>query len=172
VKAVSNQRAVEVEGLVRRHQGSVRGFLPFLGCPASEVDDLVQDAFLSVLRAGFEQRSEAATSAYLRRVARNLFLKSLRLARQRPPVVDLDGAERAWVAFEGDDRGESYLNALRACLEAVDARAREVLQLRYRGELPRAAIAGRLGLSESGVKSVLVRTRRRLRACVERRLAR
>ena len=172
MKAVSNQRAALVEQLVRRHQDSVRGFLLFLGCPTSHVDDLVQDAFLSVLSARFEERSEAATTAYLRRVARNLFLKVLRKERSQPVLAELEGAEAAWDEFEADDSGESYMAALRQCLASVDERAREVLGLRYRSNLRRAAIAGRLGLSESGVKSILVRTRKRLRACVERRLER
>jgi RNA polymerase sigma-70 factor (ECF subfamily) len=172
VKAVSNQRAALVEALVRRHQDSVRGFLLFLGCPPSRVDDLVQDAFLSVLSAQFEERSDAATAAYLRKVARNLFLKWLRKERRQPVVVDLEGAETAFEEFEGDDGGDSYVAALRQCLVGMDERAREVLGLRYRSNLRRTAIAGRLGLSESGVKSILVRTRKRLRACVERRLGR
>ncbi len=48
-------------------------------------------------------------------------------------------------------------------------RAAEVLRLRYGESQRRAAIAGRLGLTESGVKSILVRTRAKLRDCVERR---
>ncbi len=157
---------------MRQHQDSVRGFLLFVGCSPSRVDDLVQDTFLSLLCARFEDRGRAATAAYLRKVARNLFLKSLRKERRRPVIVDLDGAESAWTDFEADDQGESYMGALRQCLTKVDERGREVLGLRYSANLRRAAIAERLGLSESGVKSVLVRTRKRLRACIERRLGR
>jgi RNA polymerase sigma-70 factor (ECF subfamily) len=172
VKAVSTQRARLVEELVHRHQDAVRGFLRYLGCPASLVDDLTQDAFLSFLSARFEDRGEAATAAYLRKIARNLFLKSLRKEGRAPQLEDLDGAERAWVRFEGDDGGDSYLDALRLCLDSVEGRAREVIVMRYRSNLRREAIAGRLEISESGVKSILVRTRKRLRECVERRLER
>lgn len=172
MKAVSTQRARLVEELVHRHQDSVRGFLRYLGCPTSQVDDLTQDAFLSFLSARFEDRGEAATAAYLRRIARNLFLKTLRREGRGPQIEDLDGAERAWVHFEDDDGGDSYLDALRRCLGSVEGVARDVIVMRYRSNLRREAIAGRLGLSASGVKSILVRTRRRLRECVERRLER
>ncbi len=172
MKTASHQRIRLVEQLVRRHQASVRGFLGYLGCPRSLVDDLVQDTFLSVLSSGFEDRGEAATAAFLRTVARNLFLKTVRRERLRPALVDLAGAERAWVEFQGEDQGSSYLSALRECLRSVGGRAREVLQLRYEASLRQAAIAGRMGLTESGVKSILVRTRRRLRSCIERRLER
>ena len=172
MKAQSRLATARVEQLVRQHQDSVRGFLLFLGCAPARVDDLVQDAFLSVLTSGFEDRGDAQAGAYLRKVARNLFLKGLRNEERRPRLVDLDEAERAWMRFEGDDGGDSYLRALRRCLEHLDGRPREVVDLRYRENLRRGVIARRLGLSESGVKSILVRTRERLRDCVERHLPR
>ena len=171
VKTLPTDEVQRLERLVRRHQASVRGFLLFLGCPSSMVDDLVQDAFLAVFDARFEERSEAATGAYLRTVARNLFLKAMRRERLHAAAIEYEGAERTWVEFEADDEGDGYLAALRQCLESVQGRAREVLGLRYRSNLVRTAIAGRLGMSESGVKSVLVRTRKRLRECIERKLA-
>ena len=172
MKAPSLLTAARLEELVHRHQRSVRGFLLFLGCPPSAVDDLVQEVFLAVFAAGFEDRGDARAGAYLRQVARNLFLKSLRGAERRPRMLGLEEAERAWVRYEADDGGERYLAALRRCLEKVEGRPLEVLTLRYRANLARAAIAERLGLSESGVKSILVRTRERLRDCVERSLER
>ena len=162
--------AARVEQLVRAHQDSVRGFLLFLGCHRSKVDDLVQDAFLSVLSAGFEDRGDERAGAFLRKVARNLFLKSLRDESRRPQVLAAEEAELTWTRFEAEDDGSGYLTALQRCMEGLGARPQEVLALRYRESLRRAAIAERLGMSESGVKSILVRTRARLRDCVERRL--
>jgi RNA polymerase sigma factor (sigma-70 family) len=168
---MSRPRVHVVEDLVARHQASVRGFLVYLGCPASQVDDLVQDVFLSVLSAKFEDRGHASTAAFLRTVARNLFLKAMRRDGRRPVLGDPALVEEAWVEFESDDQGQSYVAALRECLRAVRGRAQEVLDLRYHAGLRRAAIADRLGLSEAGVKSILVRTRKMLRGCIERRLA-
>jgi RNA polymerase sigma-70 factor (ECF subfamily) len=171
VKALPTAKTQAIEELVHRHQGALRGFLLFMGCPPRLLDDLLQDVFLSFLSADFDYRSDAATAAYLRSIARNLFLKALRRERRGPPVLDLDAAERAWVEFQGDDQGSRYVAALRECLRAVSQKAKEVLRLRYESALAREAIGARLGLSESGVKSILVRTRQRLRLCVERRLA-
>lgn len=170
MKAITKPSSRVVEELVRRHQATVRGFLVFLDCPRAMLDDLVQDVFLSVLGSGFEQRGPAASAAFLRTVARNLFLKAMRRARKEPPIADLAGAEAAWLDFEREDGGESYLEALRDCLRRLKGRASEILRLRYEVSMQRAAIAGRLGMTESGVKSVLVRTRRKLRGCVERSL--
>jgi RNA polymerase sigma-70 factor (ECF subfamily) len=163
--------AQALEELVREHQGALRGYLAFLGCPRAQVDDLVQDVFLSVLAAGFEDRGPASTAAYLRVVARHLYLKVLRRERRAPSLEELEAAEHAWARYERDDGGEGYQDALRACLERIEGRAREVLRLRYEGGLAQAEIGERVGLAESGVHAILVRAKKRLRACIERRLA-
>jgi len=162
-----------VEQLVRRHQASVRGYLLYLGCPVRLVDDLVQDAFLSVLGSDFEDRGDASTAAFLRTVARNLLLKTLRRERRHQPVADFaasEHAEQVWVEFEEGDGGDDYLGALRECLQGITGRVRSVLGLRYHSNLRRTAIAGKLGMSENGVKSILARARKQLRGCIERRL--
>lgn len=158
-----------VERLVRAHQGELRGFLRYLGCPASEVDDLLQEVFLTFLSAGFEERDARSTARFLRSIARHLFLKSLRRRESRPRLEDLEAAESVWVRFHEDGGGAPYLDALRRCLDVLQGRAREALELRYTGGLGRGAIAARLDLTESGVHSILVRARKRLRECVARR---
>ena len=142
-----------------------------MGCPRDRVDDLLQDVFLSFLSARFEDRGEASTRAFLRRIARNLFLKMMQ--RERRQIVQLDPvlAESAWAEFERDDGGAEHLAALRKCLGGIGDRATEVLRLRYEEGVRLTIVATRLGLTESGVKSILVRTKRKLRACLDRRLA-
>jgi RNA polymerase sigma-70 factor, ECF subfamily len=169
--AIPTLDAHRIEQLVRKHQSHLRGFLTYLGCPRPMLDDLIQETFLSVLSSRFEERGEHSTAAFLRTVARNLFLKAMRRERRQPRSMDLAGVEKAWVEFQGEDRGNSYLTALRDCLRRVGGRPAKVLEMRYRGNMRRAAIASHLGLSESGIKSILVRTRRKLRECVERKRA-
>jgi len=135
------------------------------------VDDLLQDVFLSFLSARFEHRSEASTAAFLRKVARHLLFKAKQRERSQPLILEALGAEEAWVEFDAEDGGSRYLTTLRECLAALKGKAAETLALRYQANLGQAEIANRLGLSLSGVKSILVRSRRRLRECVERRLA-
>jgi RNA polymerase sigma-70 factor (ECF subfamily) len=148
----------------------VRSFLVFLGCPKSLLDDLVQDVFLSLLSARFEDRGPRATAAFLRQVAHHLFLKTMRRERRNVSLPEPEAAEAAWVSFEGDDNGQGYLTALRECLGRLTGRAREVLRLRYERSVNRTAIAEQLELSEAGVKSILVRARKRLKSCIESRV--
>ncbi|MBI5361587.1 MAG: sigma-70 family RNA polymerase sigma factor [Planctomycetes bacterium] len=168
---VSTPNKELVEELVRRHQDGVRGFLLYQGAPPHLVDDLVQETFLAFLAARFDERSETATSAFLRTIARHLFLKTMERERRAPVLMDEDAAEAAWVEFERDDGGTSYLAAMRDCLARLRGRALEVVLLRYKDGLRRTAIGERLGLSESGVKALLIRARAALRECVERGLA-
>ena len=56
-----------VEELFRAHSPFIASFLRRLGMPASEVDDLVQDAWVVAL-----QRDEPPTRAWLAGVLRNL----------------------------------------------------------------------------------------------------
>lgn len=168
---VSVPKREVVEELVRRHQDGIRGFLLYQGCPPHLVEDLVQETFLAFLAARFEERSDPATAAFLRTVARHLFLKTMERERRAPSLMDEDAAEVAWVEFEGEDGGSSYLAAMRECLARLRGRAAEVVALRYRDGLRRTTIGERLGLTESGVKALLIRARAVLRECVERRLA-
>lgn len=172
MKAASARTTREVEELVTRFQGRIRGFLVYLGCPADRLDDLLQDVFLSFLRASFEHRAEAATAAFLRRIARNVFLKWVARERRELAFSEVPLAERVWRDFEGQDGGETYLAALRECLSAMRGRSAEVLRRRYEAGQPLASIAAGLGLAESGVKSILLRAKRKLRACIERRISR
>lgn len=171
VNPLSRSEGRAVEEFVRRHQGPVRGFLVYLGCPEDRLDDVVQDVFLSFLAARFEDRGEAATRAFLRRIARNLFLKTMQRERRQVQLADPVGAEGAWVAFEQEDQGQGYMAALEHCLRSIAGRPAEVLRLRFEESVRLSTVARRLGLTESGVKSILVRTKRRLRECIERRLA-
>lgn len=163
---------VQLAVLVREHQAGLWRYLRFLGCEASEADDLLQETFLAVLRNGFEVRTPGKTAAYLRTTARNHLLMARRKAGRKPPEVDLAAAETVWAEMAGRNGLEDYLEALEDCLQtAVTDRVRTALELRYREEVSRAEIAQQLEMAEAGVKTLLRRARTALRECVERKLA-
>lgn len=165
---------LDVSRLVREHQAGLWRYLRVLGCPADEADDLTQETFLAVLTRPFQDYNRHATAAYLRQVARNLFVTRCRRAVSS---VELDEAEAAWLKWADQDDGEDLLSALRECLQALTERARQALTLRFglhqegTQEASRAQIAGALGLSEDGAKNLLQRAKQQLRECIERKLA-
>jgi len=71
-------------------------------------------------------------------------------------------ADRLWQRDCGDD-GEPWLGALRACVQQLDGRPRQVVELFNGDGLDRDAIAA--GLKETGIKTLLQRVRTTLRRC-------
>jgi RNA polymerase sigma-70 factor (ECF subfamily) len=165
-------RTHDAVDLVRAHQASVWRYLRLLGCDPAQADDLTQETFLAVLRRPFADQGPVAAAAYLRQVARNLFLKALRRPGARPREVDLDQAEEALAGFEGQDGGDEYLDALGQCLTTLSGRVRRVLDLRYRDGLSRTELAAAMGLSADGIKSLMARARAALKQCIEQRIGR
>lgn len=80
----------DVSQLVQRHQAEVWRYVRFLGANAELADDLVQETFLQLLRAPYEDQGEPARRAWLRKVAQNLYVKSFR----RPHQVCADQSGR------------------------------------------------------------------------------
>jgi len=156
----------DVTQLVQRHQAEVWRYLRYLGATAELADDLCQDTFLQLLRAPYDDRGDAACAAWLRTVARNLFVKSFR----RPPFLttDLEQIEATWQDFAQSDGGDDTVARLRECLEQLDGRARQAVKLHYEERRSRRDIGARLDIGEDGVKSLLRRSRELLRECVER----
>lgn len=159
---------LDVPRLVREHQTGVWRYLRVLGCPAAEADDLTQETFLAVLTKPFHDYNRQATAAYLRQVARNLFISSRRRA---VATAELDEAEAAWLRWAVKDDGQELLSTLRHCLQKLTDRARQALDLRFGRQASRTEIAATVGLSEDGAKNLMQRAKQQLRECIERTLA-
>ena len=157
--------------LVRAHQAGIWRYLRFLGCDEEQAGDLTQETFVRLWRSGFEEHDDGRTRVFLRRVARNLVIDASRRARVRPAFRDLEAVEPVWAASEGDDDGEAYRLALRACLDLLAERARLVLRLFYQDGQSRVEIARTMDMTANGVKTLMRRTRESLRDCIERTVA-
>src|SRR5690349_13395425 len=95
----------DVARLVQSHQAGVWRYLRALGCDSSLAEDLTQETFLAVLEKPFADFNPAATAAYLRTVARNLFISFQRRASRQVSVADLDELDVDWSRWAGDDAG-------------------------------------------------------------------
>jgi RNA polymerase sigma-70 factor (ECF subfamily) len=160
----------DIDSLVRTHQDGLRRYLRYLGCDDATADDLAQEAFVALLRGPFEERSPAATAAWLRKKARFLHLEHIRWRARRREAPLMEVADEVWATWAGDDDGDRYVEAMRRCLDALAPRARRAVDLRYGEGRGRAEIAALLGLAVNGVKTLIQRARASLRECVERRV--
>jgi RNA polymerase sigma-70 factor (ECF subfamily) len=163
--------AFELGRLVQQHQAGVWRYVRFLGAERAEADDITQETFLAIARAAFVERDERQTAGYLRVVARNQLLALRRKQRREISTVELEAADRVWAAAAGPDGSlAAYLDALRECIECLEGRSRQAIDLHYRDGASREAIAEALDMKPDGVKTLLRRTRGVLRECIERKL--
>ncbi len=157
------------EALLRRHRAPLFTFvLRMLGTgDRARAEDIVQDAFVRVLRGANEWEERARFSTWIFTIARNLCLDAMRRDRhRRADSLDghqgtEDGESRPLVDLvAGDHAGPERLalNAsLRPMLEAAVAKLpeeqREVFVLRECSGVPFKEIAQLTGVSENTVKS-------------------
>ena len=161
---------IDLAALMREHQAGVWRFLRALGAEANLADDVTQETFLAVYRKPFEQRSRGQTIAYLRIVAKNLFLKARRKAGREVAVAELEHVESEWVELVGEDDGAELTRALKECLKQLDEKPKQALDLQYKEGKQRVEIAEAMGMTDDGIKTLLRRTKARLKKCMELRV--
>lgn len=155
--------------LINQHQAGVWRYLRSLGCEAALAEDLTQETFLKVLQSSFEHREERATAAYLRTVARNLFISHQRRLGKAVEMEEVNLIDAAWQRWNGDaqDDHDGLLERLRDCLTRLTARAQLSLRLRFEEKASRQEIAEELAISEHGAKNLMQRAKQQLRECME-----
>jgi RNA polymerase sigma-70 factor (ECF subfamily) len=166
----------ELAVLVRGHQAELYRYMRYLGADKAAAEDPVQETFLAAFRSTAlpDTANDRATAAWLRGIARNLFLRGWRKSKRRPVRADsalLERAEAVWAAeFLREGDGFDYLEALRKCLETLSESHRHTLDLRYAEKKSRSEMARLLQMTENGVKSLLRRIRAGLADCIRKRL--
>lgn len=172
--------AEELETLIRMHQAEIYRYVRYLGAESVTVaEDLVQETFLAAYKREGRADAEGAAirepAAWLRGIARNLFLMHCRRRKSSPVRVDsasLERAEATWTAeFLREGDGFDYIEALRACLRKLADKHRKLLDLHYSEGKSRAEIAASFQMSEDGVKSLMRRLRAVLGDCIRRQVA-
>jgi RNA polymerase sigma factor (sigma-70 family) len=134
---------------VQKRDGLVRWAFLLTGS-FEEAQDIVQNAFTSLHMNVSEVREP---EAYLKQAVINGARRSMR-RRYRQPVVVPASETRDDALFDGD---------LWNAVQALSGLKRIVVVLRYRDDLPIAAIAEYIGKSEPNTKTILHRALRTLR---------
>jgi len=151
---------------IQPHEPQLRGYLRSRFSSLPDVDDVIQETYLRLMRASATQ-SIRSTRAFLFITARNLALDLLR--RKRVARLD-EGATFAAVSLIADERPHPSelacrgheLQLLREAIANLPPRCRQVLELyRFQG-LSHREIAGQLGISRRTVEHHVARA---LRLC-------
>ena len=151
------------------HVWQVYGFFAYRMRSRADAEDLTQQTFERALRSWSRyDPSRAGVATWLLVIARNLLVDHLRADRsaRQQPLDDLPRGDRALV-----DRGRQPDLGLQPDLEralaGLGAREREIIALRFGGELTGREIADATGLTLANVQQILSRSLRRMRAVME-----
>jgi RNA polymerase sigma factor (sigma-70 family) len=147
--------AATFEELYRRHYRDVHRYLIGLTRSEPEADDLAAETFERALRSwGTDGLPHDRPVAWLLLTGRRLATDRWRRARRTAALRLWPGVRR--IEDAGESRTEFWL-WFDAVAAVLTDRQREVLLLRYQRDLTDADIGAVMGLSESGVRSLVGR---------------
>lgn len=146
--------------LYERYVDRVYAYLRVRAGSPEDAEDLTQQVFIQVLKALPRYRhAQAPFAAWLFRIARNAVINDRR--RRRPTVEWASLPDALHPSTEGDLAAEAVRGEddarMRALLNALDPQTREILLLRFSGQLKIAEIAHVVGKSEGATKQQLYR---------------
>jgi len=149
--------------IIHRHQGTAwRVAYRFLG-DSVEAEDTAQEAFLKILTAAPRYKSTASFPTYLYRIVSRLCIDNAR--KKRPCCIDTlpervdssPGPATTLILKDRDAQIRTFLNAL-------PARQRMAVILKYYEGLNYADIARAMGVTVKAVERLLDRARKTLRS--------
>jgi RNA polymerase sigma-70 factor (ECF subfamily) len=118
-------------------------------------EDAVQDAYRKALVKLPTLRNPATFAGWLRRICRNTALDMLK--RSQKPHQSLDACPAPYAEVAHDTH-----IPVRKAIEALPAAFRELIMLRYYGDMSLEGISQMLGISTAAVNGRLTRARRKM----------
>jgi RNA polymerase sigma-70 factor (ECF subfamily) len=156
----------EVAELYDEHVWGVYGFFGYRVASRADAEDLTQLTFERALRAwGRFDPDRASARTWLISIASNLLIDHYRRDRTTRQEPLEDHPSRRELITEDPDSGLSP--ELAYALQRLDQRERELIALRFGGELTGPEIAELTGLSLANVQQILSRSLRKVRATLE-----
>lgn len=119
-------------------------------------DDLLQETYFRMIRAGFSPESDEHAKNYLFRVASNLLKDHFRAAKRTPLPLEIDPE------IEGGQRGSALSADVRRILGEMKPRERQLLWLGHVERFSHKEIAQIMGLKAGSIRLLLFRARKKL----------
>ena len=166
----------EVQQLFVQHAASVKYFVLSLLPHPGEAEDVVQEVFLAVTAKANQYEPGTNFRAWAFAIARFKVLEFLKRRKKQPvhlsdETMALLAAEASEVTDADDLLAEQQLGkALAECVEELPPRARQLVELVYKGGMKSGAVAEEIGWTANAVYVGLSRVRGTLRQCIEKRL--
>ena len=157
VRKAQEADAASLSGLYEHFYDKIFRYVSFRTGSPLEAEDITEEVFLRMLEKihSFKRRGHPFSS-WLFRIAHNLVVDHFR-KRARKGTVPLEGtAEIATAASDLDSRVELTLRIeqVQRAIEGLTSLQREVISLRFAGELSVSETARAVGRSENAVKAL------------------
>lgn len=160
--------------LVALYQARLRAFVARYVTRHDDVFDIVQEGFIDAMQHLDRFDASKEFGPWLRAICRNRMLNHFRSNKVRQnaaAVLVEDALQETWGAMEDDlEDGAERVAALRRCIDKLEKTQRELVEQRYRREVPLNDLARRLGRSAAALSMSLFRIRAALEKCMDRRL--
>src|SRR4051795_123770 len=154
------------------HVWDVYGFFGYRLGSREEAEDLTQVTFERALRAWHRfDANRASARTWLLAIARNLLVDHYRSSdsARKEPIPEGEAGDAVLGQTESLEPRLGPAPDLEVALQTLDDRERELVALRFGGDLTGPEIAELTGLSLANVQQILSRTLKKLRAEIEGR---
>lgn len=143
-----------------QHRDVLRSYIGRRIGDRNDVDDVLQEAFVRFLTSS-GQKDIAAPLNYLRRIVRNLLIDRARRTSPLTRAVHIDALPDGWLATSADQEHGRLLADFRQAYESalgeLPQRCRDVFVLRRHHDVPTAAVAARLRVTDRMVQKYMGR---------------
>jgi RNA polymerase sigma-70 factor, ECF subfamily len=154
------------------HQNRLYGYVFSLLGDHSRAADVLQETNIVLWRKIDEFQSNHAFLPWAFAIARFQVLAHLRDRKRDRLLLDAELAEA--ISVEAERQGtqlDSLREALRPCLATLTTSNRDLVERRYFRAMSISAIASEADRTVSAIKVALLRSRRYLSECIQRRMA-
>jgi RNA polymerase sigma-70 factor, ECF subfamily len=167
----------EFVALTGRYERRVRLFIATQHPERSDVDEIVQDAWLVAWKKidTFRYSGEQPDEEFVRWLCTIARYEVMKYRKKSPPRLVLDEHvmdKLAELQFDKADYFEARHEALSTCIEKLRPRDQEIIRRRYEENVSVHDLASYIGRSADAVYKSLNRIRTSLLACIERTLKR
>lgn len=146
--------------LVRRYAPIMRAYARRILSGTADVDDVVQDAFITAWARLPELENPSKVKSWLMRITSHKAIDSIRATRPQIGIDDLDSPAPAHASPPRMAEARAGVEALRDALGDLPRAQRECWVLREVGGASYDEIADELGLTASTVRGLLARARK------------
>ena len=174
----ADQTVVRVRGgdvaaygaLVDAFQAKIAAFFVGRCPPGCEVEDLVQEVFVTAYWSLEHYTAEGRFSAWLHGVARNVLRDAWKKSRRRIQLSSIDEKVLEAALMLPAREMDREIEALERCLEGLSGNLRRLLSAVHVEGQRIGELAREVGKTATALRMMLHRVRVRLRECVRRQL--